>query len=77
MNAVLMAVALTCTPVALALVWLWLDEVLAGRQDARRRAEQDREVDVEWFAVLAAPETTPIYDALACEQIERAEGWVQ
>lgn len=47
------------------------------RADARRREEQDRAVDREWLALLAATETTPIYDALKCEEIERAEGWVR
>lgn len=75
MRAVLLFLAMVCTPVALVLVWAWLDETLAAREDARRRAAQDREVDAEWLAVLAATETTPIYDALACEAIERAEDW--
>lgn len=48
---------------------------LADIADARRRAEQDREVTDEWLAVLAATEPTPIYDALVCEHIEKAEGW--
>lgn len=45
------------------------------RADARRREEQDRAVDREWFTLLAATETTPIYDQLECESMERAEGW--
>jgi hypothetical protein len=47
------------------------------RADERSRAEQGRQVDAEWLALLAETETTAVYDQLACEQIERAEGWVQ
>jgi hypothetical protein len=72
---ILFAVAMSGTPVALVLLWLWLDELLADREDRRRRVQQDRQVDAEWFALLAATETTPIYDELVCEQIEKAEGW--
>ena len=75
MKAFLLFLALSGTPVLLILLWLWLDELLADRQDRRRRAQQDREADAEWVAVLASDETTPVYDQLMCEQIERAEGW--
>lgn len=44
------------------------------RADARRREEQDRQVDREWLALLAATETS-VYDQLVCESIEKAEGW--
>jgi hypothetical protein len=71
----LIFLAMSGTPVALILAWLWIDERLAERQDRRRREQQDRQVTAEWLAVLAATETTPIYDQLACEQIEKAEGW--
>lgn len=47
-----------------------------ARAEKRRRVEQGREVSPEWLAILAATEPTPIYDALMCESMERAEGWV-
>ena len=37
-------------------------------------AEQDRRTDADWLAGLAE-ESTPVYDALVCESIEKAEGW--
>lgn len=45
------------------------------REAARRREQQGRQVSAEWLAILAATESTPIYDELFCEQIEIAEGW--
>lgn len=69
---------------AAAIIWLASPAYVAGlhfrlkldrRDQARRRAEQGREVNAEWLAILAATEPTPIYDALMCEQIEKAEGW--
>lgn len=74
MKTFLLFLAMTCTPVALVLAWAWADEVLADLADRRRRAEQDRQTDAEWLAVLAE-ESTPVYDALVCESIEIAEGW--
>lgn len=44
------------------------------REDARRQAERDRRAEEEWAAVVAAT-STPIFDQLTCEAIERAEGW--
>jgi hypothetical protein len=75
MKPLLIFLAMSGTPVALILAWLWIDERLAERQDRRRREQQGRQVDDEWLAVLAATETTPIFDALECERMERAEGW--
>jgi hypothetical protein len=75
MAAVLTMLAMVVTPCALFFAWLWADEQLADRADRRRRAEQDRAADAEWLADLAAIEPTPVYDQLACEQIEKAEGW--
>jgi hypothetical protein len=75
MAAVLTMLAMVVTPCALFFAWLWADEQLADRADRRRRAEQDRQVDAEWLADLAAIEATPVYDQLACEHIEKAEGW--
>ena len=78
MRAFLLFLALSGTPVLLILLWLWVDELLADRQDRRRRAEQDREVDAEWVALLAATDDEPaVRDQIACEAMERAEGWVQ
>lgn len=78
MRALLLFLAMSGTPVALILAWLWADEKLAERQDRRRRAEQDRQADAEWLALLAATDDlTAVRDQLACEQIERAEGWAQ
>jgi hypothetical protein len=54
---------------------LWLAERRDLREDEQLRAVEDRRVDAEWFALLAATETTPIFDQLVCEQIEREEGW--
>lgn len=77
MTTFLLFLAMSGTPVALIVVWLWLDELLAARQDRRRREQQDRQVDAEWFALLAATDDEPaVRDQLACEEIERAEGWV-
>ena len=75
MKTFLLFLAMTCTPVAMVLAWAWADEWLADRADRLRRADQDRQVEAEWLAVLAADEPTPIYDQLACEAIEKAEGW--
>jgi hypothetical protein len=77
MAAVLTMLAMVVTPCALFFAWLWADEQLADRADRRRRAEQDRQVDAEWFAEMAAIEPTPVYDQLKCEEIARAEGWTQ
>ena len=76
MKAFLLFLALSGTPVLLILLWLWADELLADRQDRRRRAQQDRAVDAEWVAVLASDEPA-VRDQIACEAMERAEGWVQ
>lgn len=77
MKPLLLFLALSGTPVLLILAWLWVDEWLADRQDRRRREQQDREVDAEWLAVLAATDDlTAVDDQLVCERIERAEGWV-
>lgn len=67
--------AIWLVPIALIVAWLAADSFLARREDARSRAEQDREITPEWLAVLAATESTPVYDALVCEHMERAEGW--
>ena len=67
--------ALWLVPTALIFAWLAADSWLARREDERRRAEQDREITPEWLAILAATEPTPVYDALVCEHMERAEGW--
>jgi hypothetical protein len=75
MAAVLTMLAMVVTPTALVIGWIWADELLADRADRRRRAEQDRQADAEWMADLAAIEPTPVYDQLACEHIEKAEGW--
>lgn len=75
MKTALIVLAIWCLPSALIVAWLVADEYLAAREDRRRRAEQAREITPEWLAVLAAVEPTPVYDALVCEQIERAEGW--
>lgn len=75
MSAALTVLALWCVPSALIALWIFADEFLAAREDRKRRAEQDRQVSAEWLAVLAATEPTPVYDALVCEQMERAEGW--
>jgi hypothetical protein len=76
MRAFLLFLAMSGTPVALIFAWLWIDERLAERQDRRRREQQDRQVDAEWFALLAATDDlTAVDDQLACEQMERAEGW--
>jgi hypothetical protein len=77
MAPVLTMLAMVVTPTALVIGWLWLDELLAARADRRRRAEQNRAVDAEWLADLAAIEPTPVYDQLKCEEIARAEGWTQ
>lgn len=74
MKTFLLVLAMTCTPVALVLAWAWADEWLADLADRRCRAEQDRQTDAEWLAVLAC-EPTPIYDQMTCESIEIAEGW--
>ena len=75
MKTFLLFLAMTCAPVTLVLAWAWADEWLADLADRRRRAEQKRVADAEWFALLAE-EPTPIFDQLACEAIEKAEGWV-
>lgn len=76
MKPLLIFLGLSGTPVLLILAWLWVDERLAERQDRRRREQQDRQVDAEWFALLAATDDlTAVDDQLACEQMERAEGW--
>ena len=51
---------------------------LDHRAEAKRRAEQGREVDAAYIASLAADpdEGSPMFDRLVCEQIEKAEGWV-
>lgn len=67
--------ALWLVPTALIVAWLAADSFMARREDARRRAEQDREITPEWLAVLAATEPAHVYDALVCEHMERAEGW--
>lgn len=78
MKPLLLFLAFSGTPVALIAAWLWIDEHLADRQDRRRRAEQDRQVDAEWFALLnATDDEHAVRDQLACEEIEKAEGWVQ
>jgi hypothetical protein len=65
-------------------IWLGIPAHILGaacrlkldqRQEARRRAEQGREVTPEWLALLAATEETPVYDRLVCESMEKAEGW--
>ena len=76
MSILLTALAIYLTPTALVLAWIEADSYLARREEDKRRAEQDRTVDAEWLAVLAATEETPIYDRLMCESIEQAEGWV-
>lgn len=76
MKTALIVLACWLTPVALVVAWVVADEWLAAREDRKRRTEQAREVTPEWLAVLAAIEPTPVYDALVCEQMERAEGWV-
>lgn len=40
-----------------------------------RQANEALETTPEWLALLAATEDTPVYDALVCESIEKAEGW--
>lgn len=69
----LIVAAMWLLPSALIVAWIKADEWL----DARYAAEQPERLEVtpEWLAVLAAVEPTPIYDALVCEGIERAEGW--
>lgn len=67
--------AIWTVPSALFALWLAADSWLDARAEKRRRAEQGREVSPEWLAILAATEPTPIYDALMCESMERAEGW--
>lgn len=71
-GAILLALAMSGTPVALILLWVWADEKLAERQDKRRREEQDRQVTAEWLALLAAVEPQ-VHDQLVCEEIERRE----
>jgi hypothetical protein len=44
----------------------------AARAEAERRARAQRA-----RVVLAASEPTPLYDRMVCEQMEKAEGWVQ
>lgn len=73
MTLLLTALAIVLTPTALVLAWVEADSYLARREEDKRRAEQEREVDDEWLAVLAATEETPIYDRLMCESIEREE----
>ena len=42
------------------------------REEARLQAEEDRRLDEEWAAVVAAT-STPVCDQLVCEAIERRE----
>lgn len=75
MSAFLTVAGVYLLPSALVVLWIAADRWL-DRREAEKRAEQDREVSAEWLALLAATETSPIYDALVCESIEKAEGWV-
>lgn len=74
MSAFLTVAGVYLLPSALVVLWIAADRWL-DRREAEKRAEQDRQVSAEWLAVLAATEPTPIYEALVCEQMERAEGW--
>jgi hypothetical protein len=65
---VVVLVALNLAALAL-MVWRWwAEESYAREWDARREPERAR-MDA------AMSETTPVYDRLVCEHIERAEGW--
>lgn len=75
MNPLITVAAFWLTPPLLIAAYFLVDSWTERRREARRRAQQDREVTAEWLAVLAAPETGPVYDQLMCESIERAEGW--
>lgn len=75
MTAFLWVAACWLTPGALIVAWCYADRWLDARHDADRTIPRP-EVTPEWLAVLAATETTPVYDQLVCEEIERAEGWI-
>lgn len=55
-------------------VWLAVGSWLDHQADQRRREQQGREMSLAWIVGLSS-EPTPIYDALVCERIEKAEGW--
>lgn len=70
-----------------AVAYVYTEAWLEGRQNARKRTQQGRTVDAAWMAELADParvplprrpvgESTPIYDALMCQRMEREEGWI-
>ena len=70
MNAALLAFYIViAAAIGLTLGFLAVDSWLERKADERRRAEQQRQIDAGWLALLAAADE-PIYEAMCFERWE-------